>query len=104
MNYLKQAEMVDDYYLAGRIAACAATLGITEGRPWAVRNMWFFSAQPGWADAYADATGDEAVTDPANWSPYAGADPSVITDQMIQTAVQQFIASQNPPETLAEPG
>lgn len=87
MSYLSQAMLTKDHGLIDRVAACAATLGVRDASPWAVRHMWLLSAQPGWATAYAEATADDPPVDPAEWAGRAGADPDVITDQMILDGV-----------------
>lgn len=93
MSYLAQASMTKDNYLIERVAACAATLGITDARLWATNNLWALSAQPGWNTAYAAALGDVDVTDPG-YAAAVGADPNVISDQMILEAVQGILSPQ----------
>lgn len=93
MSYLAQASMTKDNYLTERVAACAATLGITDARLWATNNLWSLSALPGWSAAYVDALGDVDVTDPG-FATAVGADPNVISDQMILEAVQGILTPQ----------
>ncbi len=97
MSYLAQSKLTEDHHLVSRVAACAATRGIRDARPWAAQHMWLLSAQPGWAAAYADATAADPPVDPADWVPHAGADPNVITDGMILTGVEAVIAQTAPP-------
>lgn len=56
-------------------------------------NIWELSAQPGWSAAYAEAAPVELTDDPAAWTPTAGRDPSVITDQMIFEGVQSILSN-----------
>lgn len=102
MSYLAQASMTKDNYLTERIAACAATLGITDARLWATNNLWSLSAHPGWKAAYAYALGDVDVTDPG-FASSVGADPNVISDQMILEGVNAIISPNLEPEVPDEP-
>ncbi|QIK62333.1 hypothetical protein G7068_03260 [Leucobacter viscericola] len=52
-----------------------------------MQNMWALGARPGWGDAYTEALAKEAPGDPAAYVATAGADPDVITDQMITEGV-----------------
>lgn len=96
MTYQAQAQLTKDHHLIDRIAACAATQGVREAGTWAARNMWPLSASEGWAAAYAAATQGDPPVDPADWSPRAGADPGVITDEMILKAVQKLLRKEQP--------
>ena len=95
MDYLAQALMTDDPDLIGRITGCAATQGITEGRPWTVQRIWSFSAEPDWAQRYAAATENDDTSDPAAYVYHAGRDPEVITDTMILAATVRIISAEN---------
>ena len=99
MSYLAQSRLTEDHYLIGRIAACAAAHGIADPHMWAVNNIWALSAQPGWASAYADATADDPDVEAAAWSPHAGSDPTVITDQMIDGGVTAVLAAEEAANT-----
>lgn len=87
MAYLDLADLaVDDDFLR-RVAACAAEqevggadLGGQSPSSWAMLRQWRMAASPGFADAYAYAKGT-GVQNP-------GADPTVITDEQILSAVQ----------------
>lgn len=81
MTYLKQADLAQDNHVLRRIAACAATQSVSDPAEWAAARMWQFSAEPGWAAAYASA----ALVD---GSP--GANEAAITDGMILAAVQNL--------------
>ncbi len=94
MDYLAQALMTDDPDLIARITACAATQGISEGRPWTVQRIWWFSAEPEWATRYAAATANDDTSDPANYMYHAGKDPQVITDSMILDATVRVMAAE----------
>lgn len=92
MTYLVQSQMVGDNHLISRSAACAATLGVSGPLQWAARHIWELVAAPGWVDAYI-ASGGMPEGDPAAATFTAGADPGVITDEMILAAVQSLLAS-----------
>lgn len=92
MTYLAQAKMTEDNFLLERVAACVATLGERDARLWAANHMWLLSAQPEWGARYAVALAKEEPVDPADWYGKAGADPEVITDQMILDAVGQMVS------------
>lgn len=94
MSFLAQSKLVEDPNLIARVAACVSTFGEVEARLWAARHMWVLSASPGWAVAYEEATINDVVADPAGFVPHAGADPDVITDTMILTAVQKLRAEE----------
>lgn len=76
--------MADDYQLQQRLTACAAREGIENPLAWVQARAWHFSAQPGWDAAY------ETATQVGNTSP--GNTDNVITDGMILSAVQAFLA------------
>lgn len=97
MTLLAQSKMTKDQHLIDRIAACAARSGVRDARPWAARNIWLMSAQPGWAEAYAAATKDDDPVDPAAWFGRAGADPTVITDEQIAVGVAAVREAESPP-------
>lgn len=83
MAYYDQALLSNDTDFRDRIAAAAATEGITEELhplAWAAENQWTLAAAPGFADAYASAIAG-GVPDP-------GRDPAVISDAMILSALQ----------------
>lgn len=87
MAYMDQSKLSNDPDFAQRIAACAAVerdLGDLHPLSWAAQNQWTIAAAPGFADAYASAI--------ANGVPNPGADPSVISDEMILAAVQAMPA------------
>jgi hypothetical protein len=89
MSYLTQGAIAASQSMLTRVAACAAGEGI-EANPdtwtWEQRRYW--AAAPGWDDAweYALNVHTEEGYDP-------GADPAVITDGMILSAVQPMLPS-----------
>lgn len=93
MSYLAQARLTEDSYLIDRVGACAASQGVRDARLWAVNHMWALSAQPGWREAYGKVLDGETITDPAAWAGSAGADPKVITDEMILDGVTVVLAA-----------
>ncbi|MBC9953228.1 hypothetical protein ICM05_01015 [Leucobacter sp. cx-42] len=95
MSYLAQAKLNEDSYIIDRLKACAAQERIPSVHEWVMANLWELTAQPGWAEAYAQALAGEKITDPAAWAGAIGADPDIITDAMILAAVKAV----NEPET-----
>lgn len=85
MSYGTLARMATDPDLHARLAACAATEGMTSPHPlaWASNHQWQLAASPGWDAAYAHALAT-GVQNP-------GASESVITDGMILAAVQPLV-------------
>ena len=86
MSYSSIALMADDHDLRKRITACAAKEGMRDGAAWVNQNMWLLAASPGWAEAW-----DSALLLGPGILP--GRMGSVITDQMILTAVQELSAT-----------
>ena len=93
MSLLAQAKLTEDNYIIIRVAAEAATHGVEDPHIWTMQNIWALSATPGWKEAYASVLDGEVITEPANWGGTAGADPNVITDQMIEEAVAARVAA-----------
>lgn len=87
MSYNTQALLARDPDLIIRAAACAATQNVPDPETWAWRRQWQFSSQPGWDEAYAYAI--------ASGSELPGKQESVITDNMILSAVQSIIAAES---------
>lgn len=83
MSYFAQSKLVSNGDLMIRIAACAATQGVSNPESWANEHKWLWSVQPGWVAAYIGA----------------GEKTSGVTDEMILAAVQKVIADETPPET-----
>lgn len=96
MSYIAQARLTEDNFLLDRVAGCVAGHGIRDAKLWAVQNAWLLSAQPGWAAAYDTAMRSEEPVELAAWSGTAGADPDVITDEMIQAGVEAVLAAEAP--------
>lgn len=86
--YYATAVLSSDQDLRLRIVAAAAGAGTTDPFPWAEANAWALATQPGWGQAY-----DAALK--AN-KPSPGRDESVITDEMIHTAVQAVSGQPTP--------
>lgn len=85
-QYLTIATVAKDPAMNRRVAACAAQQGIAEGpEMWAAERCYTWAASPGWG-----ATWDSAV---ASGVPDPGADPAVITDQMILSQVQSMLGT-----------
>lgn len=80
MSYLAVHQMHQDEALQGRIIAAAAMDGIQWPDGWVARRRWQIIARTDWAEAWEYAT-NAGTSQP-------GADPAVITDQMILSAVQ----------------
>lgn len=88
MAYFDQAQLSRDGDFNQRIAAAAQLEIALDGQhplQWAAENQWALSAAPGFADAYASAV--------ASGVPHPGADPSVISDAMILSAIQAHAAA-----------
>lgn len=88
MSYNTMAAIANDWQLRLRIAACAAqqSKGPTSGPvAWTDKYLWQISATPGWDTVWAAALAAGSAT--------PGHDESVITDQMILSAVQALPAS-----------
>lgn len=83
MTFKAQALMAQDQNLLHRVAACAAAAGVPEHPvAWVNNQAWQLVVQPGWGVAYAAALAAE--------TPAPGLDESVITDEMICTAVNDL--------------
>ena len=83
MAYMEQATLSRDGDFNQRIAACAVVEVDLDGqRPARLgdRHQWEIAASPGFADAYASAV--------AGGVERPGADPSVISDAQILSAIQ----------------
>lgn len=87
MSYLTQSIISDDPYMRLRVASCAAQQGCADAGidpdAWAVEWRRVWGSSPGWDAAWESAQAG-GITDP-------GADPSVITDQMILSQVQAMM-------------
>jgi hypothetical protein len=88
MAYKDQADLSQDADFQRRLAACGSVeIDLTQHpMSWASDHQWDVAASPGFADAYASAV--------AGGVPHPGADPSVISDAQILSAVQTLF----PPE------
>jgi hypothetical protein len=91
MAYYDVAELSGDSQFINRVAACYAieTGGSAQNpQTWAMEHNWEMAAQPGFGDAYTYAR--------ANDNPNPGADPAVITDNQILSAVQSILNKETP--------
>jgi len=89
-TYGSIAVTADDTALTKRVTACASqeqlggrTLDPANPESWTYQHRWQWAAQPGWGAAMASAT--------VSGNPNPGADPAVITDGMILSAVQGLL-------------
>lgn len=93
MSYTGIGLAAQDSDLQRRVAACVAQEQDT-AEPYpptrASEIMWSCCGEPGWGEAYASALASD--------NPAPGADPSVIPDAWILTAVQKWLPEA--PETL----
>jgi hypothetical protein len=88
VSYMDQAALSRDGDFAQRIAACGVNeveAAKANAMQWAAENQWLISSSPGFADKYASAV--------AGGVPRPGADPSVISDADILSAVQTLFPS-----------
>ena len=88
MSFTDIAGMAKNGDLRERIAACAAREGVVDPHPtaWADAHLWHIAATPEWDIAWAQAI-EQGVERP-------GCDNEVITDGMIQAAVQSIRSEQ----------
>ena len=92
MSFLAQAKITEDNYIIQRVKACAASQQVPDPHEWTMANIWTLSTQEGWAEAYNRVLEGETIPDPAAWAGTAGADPNVITDQMILAGVTGILS------------
>ena len=87
MAYYDVALLRQDAQFRQRVSACYATERPDSEYPdsWAASHAWDMAAQPGFGDAYASALAAEV--------PNPGADPSVISDAQILSAVQPMLGA-----------
>lgn len=85
MAYSDIALLSSDGDFIQRTRACAVTEGEADPVTWAQEHQWQMAAAPGFGDAYASAILNGIVR--------PGNDPSVISDGMILSAVQDLRAS-----------
>ena len=85
MSYLSISQAACDSRLRDRIAACVAQETAGGEHPVVIADalMWRCAAQPGWGEAWERALNTQ--------NPNPGADPAVISDGMILSAVQGLI-------------
>lgn len=103
MSYLTHSVMSYDAYLVERIAACAASLKVPNPRSWASENALFLVSTPGWEEAYNQWTpSGQQEMEQGQLALTAGADESLVTDQMIKTAVEELLNPSSGHEVLIE--
>lgn len=90
MSYNTIVAMSRSQSLQARVAACAAEEGNTSPLVWAANNLLILVATAG---AGLQTTWDSASTDP-NANPDTGKRDDVVTDAMIQAAVDSLKAKQ----------
>lgn len=83
-TYDSIADVADSASLARRVTACASQEGDPSPETWTYQHRWQYAAQPGWGAAFASAE--------AGGNPDPGADPAVVTDGQILSAVQALRA------------
>jgi hypothetical protein len=88
MAYIDVASMVKSASLQEREWAALAKEGIDPPEGWQFTHRWLLAASPGWDAAWASAVAG-GMDDP-------GADPGVITDGMILSAIQGIIEAEKP--------
>lgn len=85
MTYLNQNEIAESLAMRNRVAAAVASEGTAftpDADSWTFNYRRYWSAAPGWADAWASyKVSNPTVTDP-------GANEAVITDSMILSQIQ----------------
>jgi hypothetical protein len=88
MAYIDVAQMVKSVSLTERIYAAVSKEGIDPPEQWQFERRWRLASQPGWDAAWASAV--------AGGNDDPGADPGVITDGMVLSAVQSLIEADLP--------
>jgi hypothetical protein len=86
MSYLTQAHIAENIAMYKRVAQAAASEGIADADIWTNDNRRYWSAAPGWDEAWESAYAshpDEPQYDP-------GSDEAVITDGMILSQIQSM--------------
>lgn len=79
MSYLLQTQMASDPTLILRVAACAASEGVSDPRFWAQENIIHLVTSEDWGVAYAGSASETP-----------GGDEDAITDEMILLAVSRL--------------
>lgn len=94
MSYNAIAAAAQDPDLKQRIAACLAqeSDGVEQPTALADLHMWRLCASPGWGEAYDYARATRLLSNPVP----VGADPAVITDEQILSAVQAVLTEETP--------
>jgi hypothetical protein len=88
MGFATVAVMASNVALINRQYAGIAKEGIDPPETWQFENRWKLAAQPGWDAAWESALASHP--DDPDYDP--GADPLVITDGMILSAIQSLTA------------
>lgn len=83
MAYRDIVTMAGSRSLIERVAACAAAKSLTQPLAWAESNIWQVAAHGTLSDAWATAEANKTV----NVNPDTGARTDVVSDAMIEAAV-----------------
>lgn len=83
MSYLTQSTIAGDRLMNERVAQAAASEGEASPDNWAAANRRIWASAPGW-----DAAWESAIVSNPDPDYEPGADPGVITDQMILSQIQ----------------
>ena len=86
MSYRTLAVLGRDDNILARIVACTSTQGEADPFRWALERRWALSSQSGWDAAYASAL--------TAGTPNPGNSETVITDNMILSAVQSIMTAE----------
>ena len=81
--YLTVSVIAKDPAMHARVTACAAEQQVDNPETWTSELRWKWAAQPDWDEAWESAVAS-GNSDP-------GADPAVITDGQILSAVQAIL-------------
>lgn len=95
-NYNSTRQMVASNSLKDRVTAAAAEKNLLSPAQWASDQMWFLASDDEWVARWSDADFNYNPT----FNPDTGARPDVITDAIIDRAVQEridYLASLEPP-------
>ena len=105
MTYLTIAIINQDPAMRVRVAAAVASRGIPNPEDWVAQHAWALAVTPGWADSweYAVAAVAQGIYVPVDGTPadpdlyQPGRDSGVITDAMIDAAIDAILAAPTPP-------
>ena len=86
-DYNASRDMVSSTTLRLRVTAAAAEKGVQAPEAWAQQQMWFLASDDEWVARWSDASFNYNPM----FNPDTGARPDVITDEIIDRAVQDRI-------------